>query len=255
MGVTIGAIPGIGGGAGAAAGAAGLSNPLGWAALGFDVLGSAFGFGSANAAQRRQHRYAIELMRMQQNWAAGMSNTAVQRRMRDLDAAGINPILAGQYDASTPASAIGSGSPRPNVNLGPDFSAKAYMKAQRDLLKTQQKNIDADTALKNAQAIVQAATVGQVNSAKALNISQTELNYLKKFMDRITAKQWQMLFGPGDRNPSKSEAVRWMMLNHGLTRAAATTIWDLFAPKDSTDWLKEAQKGRERIKNTPFTIL
>ena len=79
--------------------------PFPWPAVISGVAGL-LGAGISARGQERANAQNIALAREQMGFQERMSNTAVTRRMADLKSAGINPILAGKYDATTPPGAL-----------------------------------------------------------------------------------------------------------------------------------------------------
>lgn len=154
-----------------------MTNWLGWAGLGADILGSFMSASSAKHAQQRAHMYSKELMGIQHEFAERMSSTAVQRRMEDLRKAGINPILAGKFDASTPAGAIGGGAGRPSLQQVPDFSAKVVANEQRKLLKSNRQKMDAEKEFVDA------------NTAKARIERIRQLAEIRRILQNVNIKE------------------------------------------------------------------
>lgn len=138
---------------------------IGETALLSGAIGQYFGAEQQNAANRRAAQDA-------NSWSERMSNTAHQREVEDLRAAGLNPILSANRGASTPTPAV----PRMENVLGPAAASASSSAISMMGLAQQGRQIESNVALQQTQQATQKAQATQaMASAKSQELQSVKM--------------------------------------------------------------------------------
>lgn len=146
-----------------------------------------------SAEALKQRNWASEQAEYNRQFQRDMSDTAVQRRMEDLRNAGINPILAGKFDATSPpgstlSGSVAAGSPSaagaaiPAVDEGASAFSNAIRTLELGRIEAGIKNLEAQTKKTKAEAEV---TEKEVPTAQALEkVKQGVIDEVTEFIEK-----------------------------------------------------------------------
>ncbi len=158
-----------------------------------DILGSVASGGLSFLGQQGANQTNMDIAQNQMNFQQQMSNTSYQRAVQDMQAAGLNPMLAySQGGASTPSGASTQVQNKLGAGVQSYQQSQATSSAaalQREQLKTIDPNIQnthSQTMLNSANAALSAANAKKVEAETANAIAQNPV--LHKTIEQMQAQ-------------------------------------------------------------------